>query len=274
MMEVSIKAAREVVAQVKLSYGDDLTELSLTFLLHRLERILDRFNMLSVEMLLTRLRQGDVRFYADFLQLLWPRTTEMFRDPSFWRLLRDGIIPGLQHVGHPLRIWQAAFDSGEELYSLLVLLEELGIAESMVYSSYMGPHMLLGAQSGRLTAAGMKIDEDNYHRFNLEGDFHRYFEVSAEGGRRFTLPSLSSVRFVPQGLVFQPLEETVELILCRNQLLYFTSALSARDVRLLSSSLARGGVLGVGIRECLADSENTAIFTLVNGEERVYRRVG
>lgn len=273
-MLFSIKAAREVVAQVKLSYGDDLTDLSLPFLQHRLWRMLGRLGMRRSEDLLARLRQGDPVFYADFLQLLWPRTTEMFRDPSFWRLLRDSVIPLLTQSGHPLRVWQAAFDSGEELYSLLILLEELGMADSVVYSSYMGAHMLRGAESGCLVSGSLKVHEGNYQRFNMEGDIHRYVQESASGEVRFILPSLSAVTFVAQAVGFQSLAEPVDLILCRNQLLYFASGLSARNVVALASSLVKGGMLGVGIRECLAGSENTAIFTLVNGEERVYRCVG
>lgn len=272
--EVGIKEAREVMGLIRVRYGDDFSDFSLTIFVRRLGDSLEKLGLPSVKALREMLERGTREDYDRFLWAVLPNTTELFRDPSFWRYLRDSVLPSIAaREGTSFTIWQAALDSGEELFSLLILLEELGYSDCTVYSSYLGARMLRQSSSGYLPVHATDIDAANFQRCQLNGQFGDY--VEERGGHRvFVSELLTGVRYVKQGPVFSPLpEQGVSLVLCRNQLLYFNSTLCYRNLKVLGESMRSGGYLALGVQESLANLQNCSIFTLHNGRESVYRRV-
>lgn len=271
---VGIKDTREVMALIRARYGDDFSDFSLTIFVRRLGVALEKLGLSSVKSLLDVLQHGPREAYDRFLWAVLPNTTELFRDPSFWRALRDSVLPAIaSREGSGFTIWQAALDSGEELFSLLIILQELGYSDCTVYSSYLGARMLQQSSSGYLPIHATDIDAANFTRCQLQGQFSDYVK-ECEGHRVFSSELLSRVRYVPQRPEFTPLPARgVSLVLCRNQLLYFNPTLCYRTLSSLAESMRVGGYLALGVQESLANLQNCSIFTLYNERESIYRRV-
>lgn len=272
--EVGIKEAREVMEIVKSRYGDDFSNFSLTIFVRRLGVSLEKLGLSSVRALRDMLQCGIRDDYDRFLWAVLPHTTELFRDPSFWRCLRDEVLPSLaSHEGPSFTVWQAALDSGEELFSLLILLEELGYTDCTVYSSYLGGKMMRQSSSGYLPIHATDIDWANFTRCQLGGQFGDYIQ-EYEGHRVYKSAMLSRVQYVQQGPVFSPIPARgVSLVLCRNQLLYFNPTLCYWNLSVLAESMRAGGYLALGVQESLANLQNCSTFTLHNERESIYRRV-
>lgn len=271
--EVGIKDTREVMALIRARYGDDFSDFSLTIFVRRLGVALEKLGLSSVKSLRDMLQHGPREAYDRFLWAVIPNTTELFRDPSFWRALRDSLLPSIaSRDGRSFTIWQAAFDSGEELFSLLIILQELGYNDCTIYSSYLGARMLHQSSGGYLPIHATDIDVANFTRCQLRGQFSDYVK-ECEGHRLFSSELLSRVRYVPQRPEFVPLPERgVSLVLCRNQLLFFNPTLCYRNIATLAESMRAGGYLALGVQESLANLQNCSNFTLYNRQESIYRR--
>ena len=254
--DIGIKETRELMVLLREKYGDDFNDFSLTIFVRRLGVALEKLGLPTARALRDMLQRGNRSDYDRFLWALLPKTTELFRDPSFWRCLRDRVLPEIaKRAGERFTVWQAALDSGEELFSLLILLQEGGYEGCTVYCSYLGERMLRQSSSGYLPIRATDIDSANFMRCQLRGQFSDY------------------VREVSQGPEFIPLEtEDVSLVLCRNQLLYFNPKLCSRNLEILSRSLRQGGYLAIGVQERLVNLHNCSNFTLFTEQENIYRR--
>lgn len=272
--EVGIKEARSVMELVRRRFGDDFSDFSLTIFVRRLGVALEKLGLPNVDALYDMLQHGPREDYDRFLWAVLPNTTELFRDPSFWRYLRDTVLPSLaSREGARFTIWQAALDSGEELFSLLILLEELGYDECTVYSSYMGTKMLQQSSTGFMPVRATDVDSANFTRCQLHGQFSDYVE-ERNGHRVFVGKLLPRVQYVQQRPVFSlPPKQEASLVLCRNQLLYFNATLCYRNLEVLAKSLRAGGYLALGVQERLANLQNCSTFTAFNERESIYRRV-
>lgn len=272
--DVSIKEARSVIDLIEKVHGDRFTDFSLAVFSSRFNYAMGFFGFRFIDQFVAALRANEDSFYDRFLDIMIPRTTEMFRDPTFWRELRQQIIPDLLRVhGDRLRIWQACLDSGEELFSLLIVLEELGVrGDCQVYSSYMGERVRERIMRGYLPMSREEVDGANYGRYSRLGSLDKYVTRSSER-RIFDTKLLSGVDFKRMQPEFSSWSGAqVHLVLCRNMFLYFTLSLCGRNVQVLSDSLMSGGVLALGVKESLENIPNSATFTLLNGFERIYRR--
>lgn len=271
--EIGIKETRRVMEIVRSRYGDDFSDFSLTIFVRRLGEAMAKLRLPSVEVLCDKLERGSREDYDHFLWAILPKTTELFRDPSFWRALRETVLPSIRSRQRSFTIWQAALDSGEELFSLLILLQELGYDDCTVYSSYMGSKMLEQSSRGYLPFRATDVDMANFTRCQLEGQFTDYVEDRGDH-RIFVGGLLGGVRYVPQGPIFTKLpDRDVSLVLCRNQLLYYNLTLCYKNLSVLSESVRAGGYLALGVQERLANLQNCSNFTLFNERESIYRRL-
>lgn len=274
MFDISIKEAKRVIAAIEASHGDSFADFSLQVLIFRLNRAIDLFGFKELDHFIAAIEENRDSFYEHLVGVIIPHTTEMFRDATFWCELRDVVLPDLLEKNDgSLRIWQASFDSGEELFSLLVVLEELGVRkEATVYSSYIGSFTQNRLREGRLRRRREEQNQANYSRYNPEGSLNKYF-VELEGGRFFRQKLLAGVHFLRQSLEFTPWSEPpVHLVLCRNQMLYFNPSLCDRNLSVLANSLVEEGILVLGIKEVLENIQNGSTFTVLNREESIYRR--
>lgn len=273
VLDLGIKETRSVIAAIQQGHGDNFSDFNLGILGRRFALAMSRMGIRQTENLCTVLAGGDEDFYMRFIEELQPPTTELFRDPSFWLHLRDAILRPFAAQQIRVRILQAAFDTGEELYSLLVMLSELGLLNKVSISSvYLSKSVLSRIKSGVLPARRREIDEANYQRLSLTTPYEQYVSCDEETPS-FKIEYMQGVTFLRQGPEYQKLsDEKYHLILCRNQFLYFNPQLGTRNMCVLFESLYGGGVIALGTKESLESYQNGSTFTVLNSEESLYRK--
>jgi chemotaxis protein methyltransferase CheR len=196
--------------------------------------------------------------------------TEMFRDPGFFRAVRDRVVPILRTYPY-VRVWNAGCSTGEETFSLAIVLEESGLLErTRIYATDMNDDVLQRARGGRFPLDKMRRYTENYHRAGGTGDFSRYFSV--QGDRAvFSSSLMESAVFAQHNLAQDSSFNEFQLVICRNVLIYFGRPLQERVHELFLESTARFGVLGLGHKESVAASHEDR-YELLDPAEKLYRR--
>lgn len=278
-VSLSVRELREVVDLLQLLYGVDFSCWSSMQLSMRLVSVVRDFGFRTLTELMRFLvdNRDNGSVYDDFLDHLYVPTTEMFRDPGFWRTLRDVLVPQLvQDRGEELRFCVANQDSGEELYSLLIVLDELGLVHrSSVLFLYMSSLRGNRVRVGLLRDRVGDSDRANFERYSPGGDLDRW--VLKEGNTRFFAPDLlQGVDFRSVGIDSDLGEDlqNIDLLLCRNHFLYYTrTSVEVQLVQFLPH-LRYGGYLALGIQEHLDRSQREGRFEEWDVGESIYRKVG
>ncbi|MBD8873238.1 protein-glutamate O-methyltransferase CheR [Rhodanobacter sp. DHB23] len=197
--------------------------------------------------------------------------SDMFRDPSVFRALREQVLPQL--ATHPqITIWQAGCARGEEVYSLAILLEEAGLYErSQIFATDLSELMLEQAREGIYPLRAAQQWSRNYV---AAGGSHSLADYCSA---RYGLLKLDrrlrrNVTFAQHNLVADEVFCEAQLVLCRNVLIYFSNPLQQRCLARFRDSLVRGGFLCLGLRERPGSSGAAADFTPVDANLRIYRR--
>jgi chemotaxis protein methyltransferase CheR len=128
MQEIHIIDIRKLTDTIKAKYDYDFTNYAISSFKRRIARIIDLYKLNSVDALTKKIAAEPV-FFEEFVSEITVNVTEMFRDPSFWRIMRDKIIPNILLNHHRVSIWHAGCSSGEEVYSMAILLKEMGILQ-------------------------------------------------------------------------------------------------------------------------------------------------
>jgi chemotaxis protein methyltransferase CheR len=198
-------------------------------------------------------------------------TTSMFRDPGFYHRLRENVLPMLRT--YPLiRIWHAGCSSGEEVYSLAIMLTEEGLyGRSRIYATDLQPPLLRRAGAGRVELLAARRWEASYRAAGGRASLASYYD--ARGDQAVLSPELRrNVMFAQHNLVTDGSFNDFHLVLCRNVVMYFTVPLQQRAHRLLHESLVHFGYLGLGRRETVSEPMD-ALYALTDGREKIYRKV-
>jgi len=200
-------------------------------------------------------------------------TSEFFRDPGVWYYFRTTILPQLASFPR-INIWQAGCGYGQEAYSLVILLHETGLLKrSRIFSSDINPLFLDNAQRGCWPARYQQQWSDNYAHAGGSGDFGDFFiEKNSDIAIRdeFKQP----IEFIQHNLVVDDVFKEMQLVICRNVLLYFGNTLQEHVVDLLARSLERGGYLLLGRGENIVDlPEKHPQLELLDGSLQLYRKL-
>ncbi len=273
MQFIDIKTTRSLMATIHEVYGDDFQGINLGVFSRRVGRAMDTLGFRDPFLLDRALREKNDTFYDRFLSLLVPTSTEMFRDPAFWRSLRELLLDDLLgKYGQELSCWVASPDHTEELYSLLIVLEELGLRRhAKIYYSYLGESERARMLAGEISAAKASTDVANYTRYSGTGDLGDYLQIKNRG-RYLRQDLLEGVQAIRTSASFPNwYTGQMHLVLCRNQFLYFSPSLSERNLQVISKSMVSGGILALGIKERLGNLGNSCTFIALNEEEGLYR---
>lgn len=212
----------------------------------------------------------DEAFLEETLAHLSVPVTEMFRDPSVFKTIREQVIPYLSSY-HRLQIWQAGCATGEEVYSLAILLEEEGLLpRSQIYATDINDMALHQAEDGIFPIARVAEYERNYIRSGGKGQLSDYY-VSNADFFRINQRLRKRIVFAHHNLVSDGVFCEVQLILCRNVLIYFDTHLQNRVLHLFHSSLARHGFLCLGTRESLRAVESANLFSVMDQNNMIFR---
>ncbi|WNG35068.1 protein-glutamate O-methyltransferase CheR [Archangium violaceum] len=207
----------------------------------------------------------------ELLQHLSVNTTTMFRDPSFFEAFREKVVPHLFSAPF-VRIWHAGCSTGEEVYSLAILLMEAGLYErSRIYATDMNASVVERAKSGIFPLEHMREYTANYLRAGGSAAFSDYYTANYDHAI-FKAPLRKNIVFAQHNLVSDGTFNEFNVILCRNVLIYFGTQLQERVHRLLHQSLRRFGVLALGRGETLRHTVLEGDYDEVDAQERLYRR--
>jgi chemotaxis protein methyltransferase CheR len=207
-----------------------------------------------------------------FLKAVTVNVTAMFRDPDFYRTFRTQVVPQLRPL--PLvRIWHAGCSTGQEVYSLAILLEEEGIYEScLIYATDVNLHALEGARGGIFPLARLREYTANYLAAGGRRPFSEYYTAD-DRHAIFRGALRRNVVFSRHDLAVDGPFHRFQVILCRNVLIYFNETLAGRIHRLFYESLQTSGFLGLGSRESLRLTPHEACYEEIESNQSLYRKV-
>ena len=199
-------------------------------------------------------------------------TTAMFRDPTFYLAFRQKIIPTLRTYPF-VRIWHAGCSTGEEVYSMAMLLQEEGLYERCrIYATDINEAVLQRAKEGIFPLSSMQENTSNYIAAGGTGNFSQYY--TARYDHAIFRPSLrENVVFAQHNLVTDASFNQFNVIFCRNVLIYFNNELQDRVQKLFLNSMETFGILGLGKKETIKYTTIADSYEVIDAEERIYRRV-
>jgi chemotaxis protein methyltransferase CheR len=199
-------------------------------------------------------------------------TTAMFRDPTFYLAFRQKIVPVLRTYPF-VRIWHAGCSTGEEVYSMAILLYEEGLYQRCrIYATDINEPVLQRAKEGIFPLNTMRENTSNYITAGGSGTFSEYYVAKYD--HAIFRPSLrENVVFAQHNLVTDASFNHFNVIFCRNVLIYFNGALQERVQKLFLDSLEMFGILGLGKKETVRYSSAADSYEILDEEERLYRRI-
>jgi chemotaxis protein methyltransferase CheR len=252
-------------------YGYDFRHYARASLTRRIRRAMVSENAHSVSALQNKLLH-DAGAAMRFVAAVSVHTTAMFRDPDVYKAIRTDVIPLLRTYPF-VRIWHAGCSSGEEVYSLAILLEEAGVYDRCrIYATDISDAILERARQGVFPLRIMREHTRAYQRAGGSRDFSSYYVTDHE--RAVFRSSLRrQVVFSQHNLVCDSAFNEFQLVVCRNVLLYFDQTLRQRAHDLFHSSLSNFGILVLGKKESLRFTEYDQMFQELKSGLRVYRRI-
>jgi len=207
-----------------------------------------------------------------FLLAVTVNVSSMFRDPTFYRAFRNRVVPELRPVPF-VRIWHVGCATGEEVYSMAILLQEEGLyPKCRIYATDMNEAVLAKAKTGIFPLALLQEYTANYQRAGGVRGFSEYYTANYDHVI-FERSLNENIVFAQHNLVTDSSFNEFHVILCRNVMIYFNDSLTRRVHRLLYDSLAVSGFLGLGNRETIKFTPHADCYEEFNGRERLYRKV-
>jgi chemotaxis protein methyltransferase CheR len=259
---------RELLESIHCTYGYDFTEYAETSVKRRISHFMGLNKIDSLGTLGKALLKEEA-FFEQFIQEVTVNVTEMFRNPGFYGSLRKLIV--LRLATYPfLKIWIAGASTGEEIYSLAILLKEEGLLErSVIYATDINQKALQSARDGVYSNRNINHYADNYLKAGgkkLLSDYYRskYDAVLLDRSLK------QHIVFAVHNLAVDKSFNEFQLILCRNVLIYFNQSLQNKVVNLFHESLCHFGYLGLGNKESLLFTDKKGTFEEVDPKEKIY----
>jgi chemotaxis protein methyltransferase CheR len=271
LIDISNQQLDEITELLLDQTGVDFRQYSTSSLRRRVVLAMVDEHLVSTEELKSRL-SSDFPLAQRMLKRMTLPVTSMFRDPQFYRAVRDQVVPVLRTYPF-IRIWVAGCSTGQEAYSISILLREAGLStRSRIYATDLNPETVDRARQGIFPLAVMREYTRNYQDSGGSAEFSDYYTADSEMALMHPLLR-ENVVFAAHNLASDGSFNEFHLILCRNVMIYFNRELQARVHRLFHASLATFGYLGLGRSETLRFSTIENCFQDVAARERIYRKI-
>lgn len=260
-----------LISDLLEQYGYDFTGYSRASLKRRISRLYSLDKALSFAEFRYRILKDQV-YFKRFVEQITVNVTEMFRDPSFFKALRDEVLPKLGTYPF-IRIWLAGCSTGEEAYSIAILLKELNLLhKSLIYATDLNPAVLEKAAQSMFSMSQMKQYSENYILSGGSNDFSKYYTASYSLAK-FDDELKQKIIFSTHNLVSDHSFNEFQLILCRNVLIYFERTLQHNVLDLFDDSLEDLGYLALGTKETVEFSRISSRYKRLPGE-KIWRKAG
>ena len=266
--DIEIRLLLDAIYEV---YHYDFRQYALASLKRRLAQALVRMGCDTISALQDKLLH-DPHVFPQLLQYLTVQVSDMFRDPEYFAAMREHVVPLL--ATYPsLKIWIAGCSTGEEAYSFAILLAEAGLLErTILYATDINQQSLQSAKTGIYELERLKQFTLNHRQAGGKGSLSDYYH--ADRGSAVFVPLLrNKITFADHSLATDNAFSEVQLISCRNVLIYFNRELQDRALGLFGEALCHRGFLGLGSREALRFSAHAHAFTDFCSAEKIFRKV-
>jgi len=253
------------------TYGYDFTNYARASLKRRVDRLLIINRFPSFAELFYRVK-SDAGFLTHVVEELTVNVTEMFRDPLTFKALREKVLP--QIATQPLiRIWHAGCSSGEEVYSMAILLYEANLLhKSLLYATDLNPTMIEKVRRGVYPVSSMQQFSENYILSGGKQDFSQYYTAKYNWAK-FEEKLKPKMILATHNLVSDRSFNEFSLIICRNVLIYFDKDLQEKVLTLFDDSLEKLGYLVLGSKENLRFSKVVSKFKQIDTKEKIWRKM-
>lgn len=268
-MTINETGIDEITNLIYSKHGVDFRNYNKSSFNRRLSRFMTLKNIPSIEILKSYLHElTDISFFVEEMTV---NTTALFRDPSFWMVLRNTVLPKLNQLKH-IRIWHAGCSSGEEVISLQILLRELAMEEkTIVFASDLDTSVLRKAEKGTYPLRHLVASEANYLAAGGKHSLGYYLEGKDQHYFSFLKKLISRVTFQKFDLVKDTSDFKYDLILCRNVMLYFDSKLQERVLQRFCTTLCSNGFIAIGQKEAILNHAILEKLTLFDATEKIYQ---
>lgn len=260
----------ELIALVKRNNGFDFSDYSKASLKRRLSRIMMLKKLRFDE--LTTLLTDDPDFFQWFLEEVTVNVTEMFRDPSFYIALKELVVPRLKDFEHN-RVWSAGCSSGEEVYSLAILLNQATLGgKTFLYGTDINTEVLNEARKGVYSLRKIKSYAENYRLCGLPGSLEDHFTIMHDAASIHSDLKQNAI-FSTHNLVSDNVFNEFQLISCRNVFIYFEAVLQEKILGIFHKSLCTNGFLCLGSKETIRFPDFKNKFKIINARENIYQKI-
>ncbi len=262
---------RLLLDAIFLKYHYDFRGYAMASLKRRMMLAASHFGCRTLSQLQDRLLHDEPPLFPALLDYLTVQVSEMFRDPSYFRALRTAVVPFLSTYPS-LKVWVAGCSTGEEVYSLAILLREEGLLErTLIYATDINTNALQKAEAGVYAVERIPTFTQNHAASGARASLSDYY-TAAYGHAVFDKSLKKHIVFSDHSLATDSVFAEVQLLSCRNVLIYFNGELQERALGLFTESLCRKGFLGLGSRESLRFSQHASSFSVVAREDRIFQK--
>lgn len=261
-----------LLTAIKIKYGYDFMGYTKIHIKRRVMHRLRESNISSISELQYRILY-DKHFFDLFLLDFSIHVTEMFRDPTFYKMIRDVVVPILNKYSH-LKIWHAGCSSGEEVYSMGILLKEENLLEKTIqYATDFNEKILQIAKDSIYSIKKIQDYTRNYQQAGGKESLSEYYAAAYDSIKLKNFLS-DSVIFSAHNLAIDNVFGEMNMIICRNVMIYFDKDLQNKVFKLFYNSLCHGGILCLGTKETIRFSDIENKFIELNSKERIYKKIG
>lgn len=265
------KEMEVVLNDVVEKYGYDFSEYSKASMLRRINYLFITDRFVSFAEMRYRIK-NDEDYLPRFIECITVSVTEMFRDPHFYKTLAKDVLPVL--ATYPLiRIWHAGCATGEEVYSMAIMLKEANLLhKSLLYATDISPVALEKANKGIYSLSQMQLYSENYINAGGKHSLSDYYHAQYDSAK-LDESLRSRMVFSTHNLAMDSSFNEFQLILCRNVLIYFDHNLQNKVFKLFDNSLERLGFLALGTKESLRFSAISQRYKQGNVKEKIWRKM-
>jgi chemotaxis protein methyltransferase CheR len=267
--DIEIRLLLEALYQ---RYHYDFRNYAMSSIRRRLRQAREQLGFATISAMQERVLH-DPDMLPRMLRYLTVQVSEMFRDPTYFRAIREKVVPHLRTYPS-LKIWIAGCSTGEELYSFVILFREEGLEErTLFYATDINPEALAQAEAGVYELDRLRLFTENHQQAGGKTSLSDYYQT---GYNRcvFDKSLKRNVVFSDHSLVTDQVFGEMQYVSCRNVMIYFDRDLQDRAVSLFRDALPRNGFLGLGSKETLRFSRHEDAFQDFVREEKIYRRTG
>ncbi|TWR31602.1 protein-glutamate O-methyltransferase CheR [Mucilaginibacter pallidiroseus] len=261
----------EIIDIVKRIHGFDFGDYTKASLKRRMERIvmLKKISFYDLKHMLV----NSTDFFQEFLEEITVNVTEMFRDPAYYKALNSQVLPYLSTYQH-VKVWCAGCSSGEEAYSLAILLNEANLSQrSFIYGTDINTEVLKEARKGIYSLRKIKSYAENYTMTGLPGSITDHFTIMYDAAAVHSELKQNTL-FSVHNLISDTVFNEFQMITCRNVFIYFETELQERILDLFYRSLCPLGYLCLGNKETIRSDAFRKKFKAINQKENIYQKIG